>query len=59
VNLMEIEQYFCPYCLIWVPKQDYDSHNKKHESQIIDIPLTIEDMKRRFEPLGYYKESTN
>lgn len=56
---METDQYFCPYCLIWVSKQDYDSHNKKHESQIIDIPLTIEDMKRRFEPLGYYKERTN
>lgn len=53
----EATEFLCHVCNEWILKSNYKSHVLTHyrESDFI-FPVTVEDMKRRFEQLGYYTE---
>lgn len=59
---METTQFQCPFCGTWIPKQEFDRHMLLHPEpviiagRVVDKPMTLEEMKRRFAPLGYYVE---
>lgn len=59
-------EYQCPFCDSWIPKESFRTHQISHEeSGALFIPgsysriklvESIEELKRRFEPLGMYQE---
>ncbi len=63
---MEPSEFECPFCDQWTPIADFQKHIAVHNagssftfpgwSGTTESPKTIEDMRRRFQPLGMYQE---
>jgi hypothetical protein len=59
---MKTTEFQCPFCFEWSLKENFDEHMKDHSDPVmtcygvIDKPKTLEEMKNRFTPLGYYNE---
>jgi hypothetical protein len=64
-----IMKFQCPFCVEWEEEQNFHSHMSKHIDKdlgkiripgfasLVEPPLSIEEAKRRFQPIGMWNES--
>lgn len=64
--MLKIDEYNCPFCFSWVKVDKFKKHQESHEPygqltmegafSTFKTVETLDELKRRFEPLGMYLE---